>query len=110
MSPTAVLRVHRWAVILQAYSFDIVHRFGKSNGNGYGQSTLLLDIAMTTSAHEDVDVTAVEQMFFNYLRVSAANIAVAKRKDACLQQAMRSTLYGWPNPFNDASIKLFYHR
>ena len=110
MSPTAVSRVHRWAVILQAYDFDVVHRFGKSNGNADGLSRLPLDIAVATAAHEDAEVSSVQQKFFDVLPVSAANIADATRKDARLQQALRSTLYGWPNSCNDAGIKPFYHR
>lgn len=110
LSPTAVSRVHRWAVILQAYDFDIVHRSGKSNGNADGLSRLPLDIAGTTAAHEDADVSAVQQEFFDVLPVSAANIAAATQKDTRLQQAIRSTLYGWPDACNDAAIKPFYQR
>lgn len=53
--------MHRWAVILQAYDFDIANYSGKTYGNAEGVFRLPVNIAVTNAAHKDAEVSAFQQ-------------------------------------------------
>lgn len=56
--------MHRLAVILQAYDYDIIYRPGKANGNADKLSRLPLDVVPFVDAKEEAEINAVKLEFF----------------------------------------------
>lgn len=100
----AAARMQRWAVILQAYRYEVEYRPGSEHGNADALSRLPC---------KQADAEA-EVFFFsglNELPVAAEDISRASERDPVVAQVLKYTLCGWPNYVADEALKpYFVHR
>ena len=103
-------RVQRWCLMLQAYSFKLIHTSGKLLGNVDALSRLPL-----ASVNKSVPIPAEwvnSAQFFNATQVNAFEIAKSVRTDTTLSKVYNFCLHGWPNKLpNDLfSLQPFFQR
>ena len=94
MSVMASGRVQRWALMIQAYNFTLVHKSGKTLGTADGLSRLPVD-----ECHESAPVPAEWVHLLNILDgvpINASQIKDWTRQDAILGKVFNYTNYGWP--------------
>ena len=100
-------RIQRWSLMLQAYSFELYHRSGKSLGTADALSRLPL-----TAAPESVPVCAEWVQLVNALDttpVTAKEISKWSSKDPVIAKVLLFLDCGWPETVEDA-LKPFFHR
>ena len=101
-------RIQRWALMLQAYSFELYHRSGKSLGTADTLSRLPLD-----SVPECVPVCAewvhLVDLLDGTLVTSSRDIWKWTATDPLLSKVLFYLDYGWPMSV-DGDLKLFSQR
>ena len=102
--PLAAARMQRWALILQAYSYDVEYRPGSEHCNADALSRLPC---------KHTDSPEAEVFFFSSIEelpISAADISQATRRESVLAQVLKYTLTGWPNYVTDEELKPYFTR
>ena len=97
-------RMQRWALILQAYSYDVEYRPGSEHCNADALSRLPC---------KQTDSPEAEFFFFSSIEelpISAADIGPATRRESVLTQVLKYTLTEWPNYVTDEEIKPYFTR
>ena len=100
-------RIQRWSLMLQAYSFELYHRSGKS----LGMADALSRLPVTTSP-ESVPVCAEWIQLVNALDttpVTAKEISKWSNKDPVIAKVLLFLDCGWPETVED-TLKPFFHR
>ena len=103
-------RIQRWCLMLQAYSFKLVHTSGKLLGNVDALSRLPL-----SSVNESIPVPAEwvnTVQFFNATQVNAFEIGKSVRSDSILSHVYNFCFSGWPNklPNDLSSLQPYFQR
>ena len=101
-------RIQRWSLMLQAYSFELYHRSGKSLGTADALSRLPLP-----SMPESVPVCAEWVHLVEVLDstpVTSQEISKWTSKDPVLSKVLVYLDYGWPTTINDKDLKPFLQR
>ena len=104
--PIAAMRLQRWAIILAAYTFEVVVKSTTENANADCMSRLPVpgtaaDVA-TVGVSEVPEILSVQ---LESLPVLTADIAAETAKDAVLSKVLRYVQEGWP-----ASVPSEYQR
>ena len=94
----AAARLQRWAVILSAYSYQLVFKPTQSHGNADGLSRLPLP---------EIDSTSPVPSCFNICQIQALPVTsdavqTATRRDPLLSKVLYYTKHGWPTRVSDA--------
>ena len=100
-------RIQRWSLMLQAYSFELYHRSGKSLGTADALSRLPL-----AEAPESVPVCNEWINLVNTLDatpVTSKEISKWSAKDPIISQVLLFLEYGWPEAVEE-ELKFFFHR
>ena len=101
----AAARMQRWAIILQAYNYQVEYRSLAEHANADALSRLPCDISPTKEEAE---------MFFSgldELPVDSKDISRRKRRDPVLARVLEYTLIGWPNHVTEEEMKPYFtHR
>ena len=100
-------RIQRWALLMQAYRFDLVHRSGEKLGTADALSRLPLSMA-TDSTTIPADWTMLVN-FLDYSPVSSQDVGNSTRRDVVLSKVSKYLEVGWPSTTKDPEI-LPYHR
>ena len=103
--PLAALRMQRWALILLAYTYDIVYRKSADHCNADGLSRLpwhQSDVATETGIYYFSNT--------NDLPISSAEIAEHTGKDRILCQVREFILGGWPSVVTDKALRPYWLR
>ena len=103
--PLAAARLQRWAVILSAYTYDIVFKPTQDHCNADALSRLPLPETDTTSSSPSE--FNISQIYA--LPVTSVSIQSCSRKDPILSKVLRYTKSGWPATVPD-ELKPFYLR
>ena len=101
----AAARMQRWAVILQAYSYQVEYRPSKEHGNADALSRLPCN---NPPLKEEADI-----YFFSGLEelpVEAKDISRETRRDPVLARVLNYTLTGWPNYVSSEELKPYFTR
>lgn len=101
----AAARLQRWALILSAYSYDIVYKGSSHHMNADCLSRLPIH----------TDHAGDEESIYHYthvgeLPVTSQEIAAATGKDPVLSRVLEFTQRGWPNTVDDDRLKPFFSR
>ena len=102
--PLAAARMQRWALVLQAYSYDVEYRPGSEHCNADALSRLPC---------KQTDSPEAEVFFFSSideLPISAAGISQVTKREPVLAQVLKYTLTGWPNYVTDEELKPYFTR
>ena len=96
----AAARLQRWAVLLSAYSYDIVFKTTNNHANADGLSRLPLYTRQKDTA---VKVSTYTTSVFNIaqieaLLITAADIGTATKQDPILSKVYHYTKTAWPSP------------
>ena len=110
ISPMSSGRIQRWALMLQAYSFDLVHRSGVILGTADALSRLPL-----SGHNESVPIPGEWTNLVNFLDsspVSAHTIREHTRVDSLLSKVLRYCELGWPTslPEGDQSLLPYFRK
>ena len=110
ISPLASGRIQRWALMLQSYSFDLVHRSGVILGTADALSRLPL-----AGTNESAPVPGEWTNLVNFLDsspVTAHTIREHTRTDPQLSKVLRYCELGWPSslPEGDQSLLPFFRK
>lgn len=110
ISALASGRIQRWALMLQAYSFDLVHRSGIILGTADALSRLPLE-----STNESVPIPGEWTNLVNFLDsapVTARTIREHTRTDPQLSKVLRYCELGWPLslPETDQSLLSYFRK
>ena len=100
----AAAHMQRWALILSAYTYQIVYRTSGNNANADAMSRL--PVSPATYEEEDIfQTTCLEE-----LPVRACDIKNATKVDPVLAKVVMYTSRGWPQSTKDLSddLKPFY--
>eukprot|EP00118_Oscarella_pearsei_P024264 m.302820 g.302820 ORF g.302820 m.302820 type:complete len:331 (+) comp40828_c0_seq6:540-1532(+) len=104
----AAARLHRWAVILSAYNYDIEYRTSEQHGNADGFSRL--PIAEINEDELGMDVHHLHIAHLEVLPVTSSEIAKAIKRDPTLAKVLHHVEYGWPARVEDELKPYFGHR
>ena len=110
--PMASGRIQRWSLMLQSYSFELIHRSGVTLGTADALSRLPLP-----SSNESIPVPGEWINMVNFLEecspVNAGHIREHTRKDPILSKVVKYCEIGWPTtipPEDSALIPYFRKR
>ena len=101
----AALRMQRWALILLAYTYDIVYKKSEDHSNADGLSRLPCqqsDLATETGIYYFSNT--------NELPISSVEIAEHTGKDPILCKVRELVLGGWPSLVSDKALRPFWLR
>ena len=89
----AAARLQRWAVLLSAYTYDIVFKPTSAHGNADGLSRLPLPVIT-----QDTTISTVFNVVqLDSLPVTSLQIRQATRNDPVLSKVLEYTKNGWPS-------------
>ena len=91
----AAARMQRWALLLSAYTYDIVYRSTKDHANADGLSRL--PHSATTEAEPANTASKQNVKVINGLPVKASEVASASRYDPIITAVHRYRHQGWPH-------------
>ena len=91
--PLAAARLQCWAVLLSAYTYDILFKSTVAHGNADGLSRLPLPF--DTREGESTESTTYFVSRMECLPVTVAQIQQATRTDPCLSKILQYTHHGW---------------
>lgn len=104
----ASARIQRWALMLSAYQYTIVHKKGSKNGNADALSRLPLPVT------SDGVVQPAEMIFCMQLLddspVTSKEIRLATQRDPILAKIYQWTMNGWPNENPGEEFKSYFKR
>ena len=107
--PMASGRIQRWSLMLQSYSFDLVHRSGVTLGTADALSRLPLP-----GTDESVPIPGEWINMVNFLDsspVDASHIRDHTRKDPLLSKVVKYSEIGWPTTISpDNSVLMPYFK
>ena len=101
----AAARMQRWAVILQAYNYQVAYRPSTDHANADALSRL--------PCNQKPLPEEAEMFFFSgldELPVDAADISRGTTRDPVLSRVLEYTLSGWPNYVADEELKPYFIR
>ena len=101
----AAARLHHWAILLSAYSCDIVHKSFSNHNNADGLSRLPLPVSDSTSSIPSCFNPAQIQT----LPVTSTSMQRATRTDPILSKVIQDTQKSWPVHVSD-TLKPFSTR
>ena len=102
--PIAAARLQRWALLLSAYSYNIIYKQGVDHSNVDGLSRLpLSEVKPSASEVQSTDFTVCQ---LNLLPVTSKELAAATRSDPELSRVLNFTLKGWPAVHTEESMTL----
>ena len=103
--PLAAARLQRWAVVLSAYTYDIVFKPTKAHCNADALSRLPLPESATTySGPTEFNISQIYA-----LPVTSVSIQSCSRKDPLLSRVIRFTRSGWPSTVAE-ELKPYHQR
>ena len=103
--PLSAARLQRWALLLAAYSYDIVYKSTKDHANADGLSRLPLPITPTTECQQESTVFNIAQI--DTLPVTAKQLKAATHQDSVLSKVLLYTKCGWPSTIPEV-LKLYW--
>ena len=106
--PMASGRIQRWALLLQAYKFTLVHRSGATLGTADALSRLPLPMV-----NDSVPVLGEWINLINFLEsspVTALNISQKTRTDPIISKVLKYCEIGWPNTISDPDLSPYFSR
>ncbi|XP_031347132.1 uncharacterized protein K02A2.6-like isoform X2 [Photinus pyralis] len=95
-------RLQRWALILQAYQYEIKYRKGQDMANADAMSRLPLEESTEEKAYSFSD--------YYVLPLTALEIVECTKQDQTLSKVIEYTQKGWPNKINESNLKPYYIR
>ena len=101
----AAARMHRWAVILQAYNYQVEYRSSAKHAKADTLSRLLCDISPMKEEAEMFFFSGLDE-----LPVDSKDISRHTRKDPVLARVLEYTLVGWPNHVTEEELKQHFTR
>ena len=101
-------RIQRWALLMQAYRYELIHRSGERLGTADALSRLPLSVA-TESTPIPADWTNLVN-FLDYSPVNSLDISNATRNDKVLSKVRKYLEVGWPAVTKDVDIQPFFRR
>ncbi|KAL5496662.1 hypothetical protein EMCRGX_G012995 [Ephydatia muelleri] len=102
--PIAAARLQRWALLLSAYSYNIIYKQGVNHSNVDGLSRVPLSkVKPSASEVQSTDFTVCQ---LNLLPVTSKELAAATRSDPELSRLLNFTLKGWPAVHTEESMTL----
>lgn len=114
ISPMASARLQRWAILLAAYDYHIVHKQGKTIGNADFLSRC--PIADSEPVEQPFNAFSGVNRLASVLLVvdsgtetalTAADIASETKKDDILQQVFNFVRWGWPATLTDTRFDVY---
>lgn len=110
ISPMASGRIQRWALMLQAYSFELIHRSGVTLGTADALSRLPLPA--TNEAIPILGEWIHTVQFLDSSPISADMIRDHTRKDPTLSKVVRYCELGWPTSMEqlDESLLPYFRK
>ena len=105
--PLSAARLQRWALLLAAYSYDIVYKSTKDHANADGLSRLPLPITPTTECQQESTVFNIAQI--DTLPVTVKQLKAATRQDSVLSKVLLYTKCGWPSTIPEV-LKPYWKR
>lgn len=102
----AAARMQRWAVILQAYNYQVEYRSLTEHSNADASSRLPFDLSPTKEEAEMLFFSGLDE-----LPVDSKDISRDTRRDPVLSRVLEYTFAGWPNYFTEEELKPYFtHR
>lgn len=101
----AAARMQRWAVILQAYDYQVEYRSSAENANADALSRLPCDLSPIKEEAEMFFFSGLDE-----LPVDSKAISRETRRDPVLARVLESTLSGWPNHVTEEELKPYLTR
>ena len=101
----AAARMQRWAVILQAYNYQVEYRPSKERGNADALSRLPCNAPPLKEVAEIFFFSGLEE-----LPIDAKDISRETRRDPVLARVLNYTLMGWPNYVTSDELKPYFTR
>jgi len=101
----AAARMQRWAVILQAYSYQVEYRPSTEHGNADALSRLPCNNSPLKEEAELYFFSGLEE-----LPVDAKDISRESRRDPVLARVLNYTLTGWPSYVSSKELKPYFTR
>jgi hypothetical protein len=107
--PLAAARLQRWAVLLSAYSYDIIYKNTLSHANADGLSRLPLPSSLDAAGEHLCDATIFNLHQIDSLPITQTNIREATGKDDVLCKVRMYTQNHWPDGVSE-DLKPFHRR
>ena len=109
----AAARMQRWAVILQAYNYQVEYRSSAEHANADALSRLPCDISPMKEEAEMFIFSGLDE-----LPVDSKDISMHTWRDPvfgpsvlnfhCIARVLEYTLVGWPNHVTEEELKLYF--
>lgn len=96
LPPLVATRLHRWALFLSQFQFDVIYRKTQSHGNADALSRLPLPVS--TPVDEDTD--RLVKKITEDLPVTSTLVRKCTSRDKVLSQVIRFVQNGWPSKQN----------
>ena len=97
--------MQRWAVILQAYNYQVEYRSSAEHANADALSRLPCDISPMKEEAEMFFFSGLDE-----LPVDSKDTSRHTRRDPVLARVLEYTLVGWPNHVAEEELKLYFTR
>ena len=101
----AAARMQRWAVILQAYHYQVEYRSLAEHANADALSRLPCDLSPMKEKTEMFFFSGLDE-----LPVDSKDISRDTRRDPVLAKVLEYTLAGWPNHVIEEELKPYFTR
>jgi hypothetical protein len=112
----AAAKLQRWAIVLSAYSYDIVYKTGKLLAHADALSRLPLSEVESAELSSDVSpalilqVKVLDQAEDNQVPITARDVAKATGLDPILSQVLGYVQHGWPSHVDNENLKPYLSR
>ena len=97
--------MQRWAVILQAYNYQVEYGSSAEHANADALSRLPCDISPMKEEAEMFFFSGLDE-----LPVDSKDISRHTRRDPVLARVLEYTLVGWPNHVTEEKLKPYFTR
>lgn len=104
----AAARLQRWAILLSAYQYDIVHRSTDKHANADCLSRLPLPVS--SKSEDDEEVKLINQQQIESLPLRSEQIKKVTRADPILSKVLEHTLAGWPEVNKNADLEPYFQK
>jgi len=95
LPPLVANRLHRWALYLSGFTFDIVYRSTKEHGNADALSRFPVKDDSTVSMDVDCEVNSIVELQLGTLPVNVKSIRKFSSRDKVLSQVYKFIESGW---------------